>query len=273
MGLDIEKLKALQPHLDKKAREEQLDYLRDDLINLTLDTDIIESFRTEKTRKKTEQSKRVIGHWVKEGVIQGEQNSDGGWYHFNRIESIWIDIVTQLREFGLGLESLRKIRHQLFNDEVKGFKLIEYALMYSIIRKPYVMVVFPDGKINVLTKNDYSKTIEVNDLPLHLVLNFYNLAKKVFPNNNFETTQNLYSDNTSLTEDESKILFHFRTGDFDEIKIRMKDGSVYLVEKGREITNENKYAEILKNNDFADIEIKKQNGKICFIKINEKIKI
>ena len=74
MGLDIKKLKALQPHLNRKAREEQLDYLREDLINLTLDTDIIESFRTEKTRKKTEQSKRVIGHWANSGdIVTGKQ--------------------------------------------------------------------------------------------------------------------------------------------------------------------------------------------------------
>lgn len=272
MGLDIKKLKALQPQIDKKAREEQLDYLREDLINFTLNFDLIESFRSEKTRKKNEQSKRVIGHWVKEGVIVGEQNSDGGWYHFNRVESIWIDIVTQLREFGLGLESLRKIRHQLFHEEVKGFMLIEYALMYSIVSKPFVMVVFSDGEINVLPKSNYLKKIETDDLPVHVVLNFYNLAKKVFPNNNFDTTQNLYIDNNNLTSDEFKILFHFRTGDFDEMKIRMKDGSIFLFEKGREITNEAKYADILKNKDYADVEIKKHSGKTTYIKLTEKIK-
>ena len=134
------------------------------------------------------------------------------------------------------------------------------------------MIVFPDGEINVLPKSNYSKIIETDDLPVHLVLNFYSLAKKVFPNNNFETTQNLYIDNSNLTNDESKILFHFRTGDFDEMKIRMKDGSIFLIEKGTEITNETKYAEILKNKDYADIEIKKHNGKTSYIKLTEKIK-
>ena len=151
MGLNIKRLRELQKDLEKKARQEMMENISDELIKFVLDEDISQDYRVEKRRPITQQSKRVIGHWVKEGVIKGDQNTEGGWYYFSKTESIWIDIVTQLREFGLSLTKIKLIREKLFEEEISNFRLIDFALMQTVLKEPYVMIVYPDGIIN-LTK-------------------------------------------------------------------------------------------------------------------------
>lgn len=270
-GLDLKKLRELQSDLREKARIEMTENITDNLINFVLDEAIIDSFRNEKGRKITQQSKRVIGHWVKEGVIIGEQNNEGGWYYFDRIESIWIDIVTQLREFGLSLGKIKKIREQLFTEVQKGFRLIDFVLMHSVLRSPYIMLVKMDGTIDTTTSELYSEIIQKEVLPPHIAFNFFHLAKEIFPNNHFELFQeNINFD--KLSPNETKLLFYLRTGDYKEMKIKMEDGAMYLLEATSHEVND-RIKDIINKASYQDISIKKANNKIVYIERVEKIKL
>jgi DNA-binding transcriptional MerR regulator len=272
MGLDIVKLKELQKKLQKEAQEEIMQNISENLINFVLDQDLTHSFREVKGRIVTEQSKRVIGHWVKKGVITAEQTKEGGWYYFDRTESIWIDIVTQLREFGLELDKIIKIREQLFTETVKDFKMIDFALMSSILREPYIMIVEMDGSIRLLTSTLYSQVINNEVLPPHIVFNFFHLAKKIFPNNNFHLGEE-NTKNNNLSSKELKLLYYLRTGDYEEIKIRMSGGEIYLLEGKKKIVYQENLMKIIKKSAYQDIEIKTENGRIVHFGVTEKTKI
>ena len=271
--LNFEKLKEVQKQLEKSVHKEQMENLSDELTNFVLDKDLKHSFQEEKMRKTTEQSKRVLSYWVKKGIVKpAERKKDGAWFYFDRVESIWIDIVTQIREFGLDLDKIAAIRQALFHEEVKNFRVIDFCLMYSILREPYLMIIYANGETGFMTRRQYGKVISKENMPPHLVFNFFFLAKDIFPNNNFRLAlENPQSAELSLAE--MKILYYLRTGDFQEIKVRMNDGETYLLEAKRKINAEDKIIDIIHKAQYQNIEIKIDNDRIVNITSTEKIKL
>lgn len=272
MSLDLVKLREYGKEIKKKAEQEAMQNISRNLVEFVLDQDFKDNFRDVKGRKITEQSKRVIGHWVKKGIIDAEQENEGGWYFFTRMESIWIDIVTELREFGLGLDEILIVKKQLFQNVVQKFKLIDFAIMHSVLSNPYLMLVYSDGKISVMSAKTYSSVIAKEPLPPHITFNFFHLAKNIFPNNNFSLgIEN--PDFESISSNEMKLLFYLRTGNYDEIKIRLKSGEIYLLEGKKKIQQYDNLMEIIRQANYQNIEIKTENGRISHIETTEKIKL
>lgn len=271
--LNLVKLKEIQVDLEERCREEQRKNLTKELINLVLDKDLKRSFQGEIARTSTEQSRRVQSYWVKKGIIKPqEREKDGGWFYFDRTESIWIDIVIQLREFGLEFDKILKIRERLFSDEVKDFKTIDFCLMYSIIKEPYIMIIYSDGEVGLMTSRQYGEVISEQALAPHIVFNFYFLAQSIFPENNFTIGQK-DGDVTKLSPAEMKLLYYIRTGDYQEIKIREPNGEVSLLEVTRKIDPKDRIVDIIQNAKYQDIEVKVENDHIVYIKATEKFKI
>lgn len=272
MGLDIKKLKELQKDIEKKARQEMIENISENLIDFVLDKDILQDYRTDKGRIIAQQSKRVIGHWVKEGVINGKQNTDGGWYYFNKTESIWINIVTLLREFGLSLPKIKFVKEQLFKEEVSNFRIIDFALMHTILREAYVMLVYPDGSITLTTLKLYSNSVKTGVLKSHIVFNFKSLIYSTFPNAELDFLQTEYTDVFNLTPNEMKLLYYLRTKEYEEIRVRAKEGEIYLIEAEKEYNISKKIIDIIRNSSYQDITIKVADNKIVNIKAIEKEK-
>lgn len=272
MGLDFKKLIELQVDIKEKARREMMENITENLIQFVLDDTITDNFKNVKGRKITEQSKRVIGHWVKEGVITGEQRNEGGWFYFSRTESVWIDIVTQLREFGVSLQKIKSIREKLFDEIQQGFSLIDFALMHSILKSPYIMMVKMDGSIHMTTSKLYSEIVKEEVLPPHLLFNFFHLAKEIFPNNNFELVYSNPDNISELSDEEMKILYYIRTGDYKEIRIKMQKGEVYLLEAEQEMPINEKIIDIIRQASYQDISIKIADNKLVNITRSEKVK-
>lgn len=273
MGLNLVKLREFQVDIEERCREEQRQNLTKELINLVLDKDLKRSFQEESSRIITEQTKRVLSYWAKKGIIQPEsREKKGAWFRFDRTESIWIDIVTQLREFGLDLDTILKIRETLFSEEVKGFKLIDFCLVHSILKEPYLMIIYSDGTVRCITAEQYGQLISQKALAPHIVFNFFYLAKSVFPNNNFEIGQE-GGNTTQLNSEEMKLLYYLRTGDYQEIRIREPNGEVSLLEVTRKLDPKDRIVDIIQNAKYQDIEIKVENDRVVYIKSTEKIRI
>ena len=273
MAINIEKLKKIQEEIEEKVYQEQMENMSAELINFVLDKDLRCSFQEEKVRKNTEQPKRVLSYWVKRGIIKPTQRTkESGWFYFDRIESFWIDIVCQLREFGMDLDKIALVRKALFHEEVLHFRMIDFCLMYSILRQPYLMIIFADGKTGFMTAKQYGKEIAIKSLTPHLVFNFYTFAKEIFPNNQFAWGLK-NPESAELTVAEMKILYYLRTGDYQEIKIRMRDGETYLIEAKRKVDLPPKIVDVIRDAKYQDIEIKVENGRIVNINSTEKVKI
>lgn len=268
MSLNIQKLKEFQIDLEEKVRQE----ISDEVIQFLKSSFFSTNFISNKERKKTKHSPRVLNNWEKEGLIEKINAIDGKFRTFNKCQSLWLEIVTELREFGFSLEKIKKIRETLFDYNEIKFSAFEFALAQSILGESIILTIFNDGKTKLFPVTKYKKIIDTNQVPPHLHFNILALASKEFSANNFD----LISQNDNLhllTENELALFSLIRTGDFESIKIRMENGDIYLLEGTKKIPRGSKFIDIINQNKYQDIEVKTHKGEIVFFKTTEKIKL
>ena len=264
MSLNIKKLKELHSSISRKAKEDELSQY------LQTSQHLEEYLEFEKTRKKVEQSARVLNNWAQQGLINHPE--EGKKRTYSKLEGIWIDLVTQLREFGLGLEKIKTIRTTLFEKKINDnnrFTPIKYALLYSLVVEPYILIVYADGTINMMPKSEYIAYLSDKFiLPIHISINLLSTSQAEFPQNNFTEFINK-SDITQLQDKELELLYYLRTGDYDEIKVKMTDGEVYLIEGSKKLNVDTKVVDIINKSAYQDIEIKVRDGKMVMIRSTE----
>jgi DNA-binding transcriptional MerR regulator len=74
--------------------------------------------------KETGITPRVFNSWKNLGLISmRDQDNERKWNKFSFTEFIWLKIIQELREFGLSIEKILKVKKELFD-----FDLMEYIL-------------------------------------------------------------------------------------------------------------------------------------------------
>jgi DNA-binding transcriptional MerR regulator len=94
---------------------------------------------------------RTIKTWEEEGILE-DTRKDEGWRKFSLKDTIWIELVKSLREFGLPLSKILKVKEDLIQT-----KKFEYAI-WQVTNKKFVLsvVVFPTGKAVLADANRLS---------------------------------------------------------------------------------------------------------------------
>lgn len=265
--LDIKKLKEWQKTFDEGARLEYFEEMKRELIDFTNSSFYKSSFIDSKSKKDLKQSSRVLNNWEKEGLIN---ESDGKWKKYNKIDSVWLEIISQLREFGFSLEKIKVVKNQLFTSKIKRFIPIEYAIIYSVVKSPMILLIDLDGKINLMPKNTYAKRI-FSPMPTPFIyFDISSLIRNEFPNNTFD---DFINEGEDISEDELHLLYFIRSGDYENIKIKIENGEILFLEAQKNIEVSEKIFDIIRKKSYQDIEIKRQDGKIVSIKTTEKIKL
>jgi hypothetical protein len=270
--LNLKKLKEFQIELIERINNDLREEVEDEVIQFLKSPAFKNNFVAQKNRKETKQSARVLNNWEKEGLIDKINTEDGKFRTYNKSQAIWLDIVTSLREFGFPLDKIRGVKEELFNTRIGKFFPFEFAIMQSVLAEPMILVIYQDAKINLLSNSQYQNLLLIHPIAPHLHFNLLNLATTEFPYNNFTTIEKT-SKTQDLSDKEVALLYFIRTGDFESIKIRMKEGDVYLLEGTKKIANKKRITEIINQGDFQDIEIKTQNGEIVHISSTKKIKL
>lgn len=273
--LNIPKLRAEAAKVRERAREERLEnfkeYFQTEIIQ-TLKCDFIkDELQTQKTRINTKHSSRVLNNWQKEGIIPSSADEEGKWRKFSKIENIWLNIVSELRNFGVAIDSIRKVKQQLFDSKVKNFSPFEYAVIHSILKEPILLLVYTDGSVNLTPRTLYYQQTLNKTLLAHICINFNQFVEEVYPNNKMNVI--IPEIEGGITDKELKLLFCLRTGNYEWIKVSVKTGDTYLIEAHKKIDSKSKVIDIIKNHAYQDIEIKTVNSKIMCFSSTEKIKI
>ncbi len=261
--MDIQKMRDQQPYLNQRAKEEQLE-------NFLLSIGQIEDFiEFERAKKKVSQTPRVLNNWVEQGVINPIES--GKKRTFSKLESIWFDILLELKEFGFQLDKIKIVKEHLFDKRIGNtdFSPLKYTLIYSILIEPYMLLIFKDGSVKLLPKSEYIDELTSDRIiPHHICINLLDISKEEFPKNNFCEIGN-FAKMGLLNEKELEFLFYLRTGEYDEIKVRMEDGLIYLIESSTKIDVDSKIIDIINKNSYQDIQIKVRDGKTVLIKSTE----
>ncbi len=221
----------------------------------------------------TEQSYRIIHTWEESGLIDAIPNSDKKWRKFNLLELLWINIISQLREFGVPLQKIEVAKKSLFyapdGDE---WYTLDFAIWQILQDQKYIkLLIFPDGKAFLREENELifdGYDIQGN----YIHLNFSNLVKEVF---NKPELQVRY-DSFILKDSEQEVLKLVRSGDYSKVEITTKDGEIERYNATEHIDADKRIGELLTNkkNGFETITLEKADGKVVSITrtIKEKVR-
>lgn len=233
--MDIQKLKAMQVDLELQAKKEIYDNLPDELINFLKDDIVQYSLNEVKTRNNSAQSARVLNSWIEQGLLRVDVNDKGKVNRFTREETIWLNLLNELRVFGVSLDKLKMIREELFKESFPAFTLFRFTILRTILVNDQTLLVFSDGSIKLMSSNLYEKWLQRRMLPTHIHINFENLLRGIFPKNSFD----LKIDTDKFLENtiSMKILYFLKTGDFETFKFEITEGDVRLIEKATQFTS------------------------------------
>ena len=216
-------------------------------------------------------SYRTLNHWETMGLIECERGGGTGWRKFNAIEHAWLLVIKELRVFGIALENIPKLKPLFFQNYHPAFypaPLIEYYFLEAIAQRYLVyLLVFEDGMGTLVNLFEYEKALRKKCLGNHLNIELNALMQKI------EVIQKL-PQNFPFKAGffEPSFFAQLREGHFDSITIRMKDGSIHLIEATQRFSKTINLSELLESGDYQDIEIKQENGQIVSLKRTLKIK-
>ncbi|MBL0048147.1 MAG: hypothetical protein IPP32_08665 [Bacteroidetes bacterium] len=94
---------------------------------------------------KTDVSPRTFFHWKEKGLIPELASDDSEsrkWVRLNLIEYLWVKFIQTLRDLGIGLSEIKKIKESLLVDPLKGIlenldspSFLEFFRNFSFVRK------------------------------------------------------------------------------------------------------------------------------------------
>ena len=205
-------------------------------------------------------SSRILHHWYKTGLITDNRPNGKGWKKFSFSEIVWISIVIKLREFGLDLQRIKKVKEQIDYYNTKNSKskcpLLDFYMLVAISSTiPIKFIVFESGQAEIVKQSDIDIANQLNlinedfiSIDINKLLDKALTKKKVKADyfNSIKTSDNPLF--TQLEESLSKNNIQSVT-----IKTNDKDyliDEVFFTKDGKEartITNMLQYGKVIEN--------------------------
>lgn len=189
--------------------------------------DIRETLTTPKyTVSETNQSYRTINNWDENKILFENVERGNGWRKFSITEIVWIEIIKELRTFGLSLSSIKEIRDKNFilKDEEFNPILLSFYIARAINGDDVLLVADAEGNGSFCITADYINSQIIKPLPTSYVI--VNINKIYF---RISKNQRYLKNNTHFMPMNSKELEMFgkiMEGNVSEIKIKPKDGKI-----------------------------------------------
>ena len=112
-------------------------------------------------------SSRVLKHWHDTGILEDNRPKNKGWRKFNFTEVIWITIASKLRNFGMDLKKIKKVKDYLdtFNSENNQSKcpLLDFYIAHCMTSSmPIKLLVFNSGEALIGRQVTIDYSIQTN---------------------------------------------------------------------------------------------------------------
>lgn len=101
---------------------------------------------------------RNLDHWEERGLLpEGADTRGRGWRRFNLIEVVWIEALNRLREFGISLDKIAKVKEAVleWNSNYGAYPTFEYFVAKAITQSEDVFVVMcRNGNAGILSSSE-----------------------------------------------------------------------------------------------------------------------
>lgn len=243
------------------------------------------ALNTEKKYKisDTRLSYRQLNDLDSNKLLPDDRENKAGWRKFTYKELVYLELVSELKEFGLKREQFKQLWESFFRDKSKDFDLnnkhhAETAI--GCVLGGIEMTLVIDSKGNVFFSDPIYYAISKYSKP-HIKISLNEIINQLNPKIGMETAPIVFSNGSlinRLTDKEKELLKIIRDKDYSSVKVKKRDGDIAIVyaEKsntGNDGTSPKEIEELLKNKDYMDITIIKRDGKIVNFKLEETIKL
>lgn len=218
-------------------------------------------------------SYRQISGWEKEGLLD-KTRVGNEWRKFSVMDAIWLKIIHELRAFGMSWNQIKVTKESLeFQSKKCGVSmpLLEFYTAFAIANKmPVLILVFNDGVAIPANYTQYKVTRDFLGLDNHIQLSLNNIIQGFFPDVDLKP---ITTNQATLTIEEVELLAFMRIKTFEKIEVRYKGGKIDMIEGMESVSCRKRIDEILKEQQYASIELIEEDGKITRIlrKIKKKL--
>jgi len=216
------------------------------------------------TLKRTDVGTRVVNHWESEGVVEDPRENGTGWRRFSILDIVWLHSVARLREFGMPMGKLKYSRRSLASlgsgqtDEGSTVTYYEFYLTRALLRIPVSLIVFRDGEAEIATENEYGGILTrlTGGLADHIRVDVNSILQQLFSSVDLSPK---HDPSLSVTDEELDILLMLRTGNFESLTVKLKNGEIERLE-AEEMIREGRIVDLLNDWDFQDLTIRRRDG-------------
>lgn len=216
-----------------------------------------------------------------EGKLLPEDNDrENGWRKFSLKEVIYLDILKELKTFGLKYEQLKKLWEAFFK-----LPTGEVAISCALGKVEITLTVDSGGEVifydplSYLFFRDSSKTVIQIQLNEIINKNWKMAGKEEIPIKHSFTDLLADADipEMELTHKEEELIKIIRDENYNAIRMKKKDGGVWIVNAQRTVESKDTTAKdvlrALNAKDYQEVSLIKKDGKIVNFKIEETIKL
>jgi hypothetical protein len=205
---------------------------------------------------------RQLNSWEEQGLLNSEREGRE-WRRFSIMDALWIKIIQELREFGLSWEKLKNAKESLsFQADLCGvpMPMLEFYTAFAVGSKmPVLLLIFKDGIAVPANFSQYKITQQVLGLENHLQINLNSILQGLFPQ--MDLTPN-FKNEMPVDIDEMELLAYLRVGEYEKVEVRYKNGKIDIIEGMERIKATKRLHDILKDQEYANIEVIQEGGKV-----------
>lgn len=252
---------------------------------------------------------RTIVAWEREGIVDIKRESKAEWRRASFIEYLWIQFVQHLREIGIRVPIISKVKEsllvpisvewlhlalktnlkgeglsaedhgilkeelnndELFSSEVTIFTLL--AISCIVERSPICILIFMDGTAMPWFVGDNQHwTEEMMNRKAHEVYISVPLMSLFKDYLINSKTQFSHTKLNLLNEDEQYLMEQVHSGKYSSITINFKDQKMKSLELVKEHDVKVKISDVIANASYQDITIKTHGGRVT--KIENTVKV
>lgn len=214
------------------------------------------------TVKDTDVSYRVISHWDEKGILPGNfGESADGWRKFSFIEIIWLQMVKGLRDFGLSLDAIARVKENImrWNEREKTYPWFEYYVMKSKLSSmDGYLVVQPDGTSDLAFSRQIESVKSIFGSRSFILISLKEIL------NSIDLSTSKPEVLLSLSKDERDVLDVIRNSEVDKITLKLKKGEMVSIDTSKTITGSDMKSikdELTASGDFAEVIAKFEEGR------------
>lgn len=205
-------------------------------------------------------SRKQIYDWTKEGLIDANENN--GWRRFSIIDALWLKIVCELREFGMGWNTIKIVRESLEFEKNKygvAMPILEFYTAFAIGNKmPVLLLVFKDGICVPTNYTQYKVAREFGEVENHIQINLNKILQDFFPAVDLKPVS---KNEMPVNVDEMELLAFLRLNSLEKATITYKSGKMQVVEGVQRVDASKLISDVIKEHDYQKIEAVIEGGK------------